>query len=134
MSDKIISPTCPKCGYVMCEQFDDKPFNDFTTLAIPNGTFICYFCKLVIDPKKVTAMNSPEERLDVERRQAQRRASDRGEREDRKWALVHVSIAMYWAGYHEAVDDWTYAIAVQEAMKIVDEVELREAERAKESI
>ncbi len=36
---------CPKCGFVMCQQFDSKPITPLATLAIPNGKFICYHCK-----------------------------------------------------------------------------------------
>lgn len=47
-------------------------------------------------------------------------------KERRRFALLQASIAMYWAGYHENVDDWTYSIAVQEAEKILREIEARE--------
>lgn len=37
-------PRCPKCGYVMCEQFDSRPVNALADIVTPNGTYICYRC------------------------------------------------------------------------------------------
>lgn len=37
-------PRCPRCGFTMCEQFDDKPINAVASLAIPNGSYRCYHC------------------------------------------------------------------------------------------
>lgn len=33
-------PRCPKCGFLMCEQFDEEG-----SLMIPNGKYICHHCK-----------------------------------------------------------------------------------------
>lgn len=38
------SPRCPKCGFVMCEQFDTQRINERAELATPNGTYVCYGC------------------------------------------------------------------------------------------
>lgn len=43
------SPRCPRCGYVMCQQFDDKRVSDRASLAVPNGTYRCYGCGTVQD-------------------------------------------------------------------------------------
>ncbi len=40
------SPKCLKCGYVMCQLFDYKKVNDHADIAIPNGQFICYGCRV----------------------------------------------------------------------------------------
>jgi hypothetical protein len=40
------SPRCPKCGFVMCEQFDTQRINERAELATPNGTYICYGCNV----------------------------------------------------------------------------------------
>ena len=45
LTDPKQPPKCPKCGFVMCEQFDDKPINEHASYAIPNGTYICYHCE-----------------------------------------------------------------------------------------
>jgi len=37
-------PKCPKCGFVMCEQFDEKQERDLT-MMIPNGKYVCYHCE-----------------------------------------------------------------------------------------
>lgn len=37
-------PRCPKCGFTLCEQFNDKPINEVATLATPNGNYRCYHC------------------------------------------------------------------------------------------
>jgi hypothetical protein len=44
MKEKKESPKCPKCGFVMCEQFDDRQVGN-VTLATPNGKYICYKCE-----------------------------------------------------------------------------------------
>lgn len=38
-------PTCPICGFVMCEEFDYKRVNNRQTLAVPNGQYSCVKCK-----------------------------------------------------------------------------------------
>jgi len=43
-------PRCPKCKFVMCEQFDTQRINDHADLATPNGTYICYTCT---PPKRI---------------------------------------------------------------------------------
>ena len=45
------SPKCPKCGFVMCEQFDEKPVTPLASVVVPNGTYICYHCKITIPPQ-----------------------------------------------------------------------------------
>lgn len=40
-----IKHPCPKCGFEMCEQFDEKPGPHGSTLAVPNGKYFCYRCK-----------------------------------------------------------------------------------------
>ena len=44
-------PRCPKCGLVMCEQFDEKSIADTPyfnrVVVVPNGKFICYHCEQV---------------------------------------------------------------------------------------
>lgn len=43
-------PKCPKCGFVMCEQFDevapDWASPDGSAVMVPNGTFKCYHCEV----------------------------------------------------------------------------------------
>ena len=36
---------CPKCGFVMCEQFDEKPQPSGVIYVVPNGKYICYHCE-----------------------------------------------------------------------------------------
>lgn len=43
--ERATSPRCPKCGYVMCQQFDSQSVNAVAELAIPNGKYICYHCE-----------------------------------------------------------------------------------------
>ena len=54
-------PKCPRCGFVMCEQFDDKPGPRGITYAVPNGKFICYQCE---DAKNGSATNAVQEKRD----------------------------------------------------------------------
>lgn len=35
---------CSACGFVMCEQFNERRLNAVATLATPNGKFRCYHC------------------------------------------------------------------------------------------
>lgn len=37
-------PKCPKCGFTMCQLFDERPLNDVATVAEPNGQYQCYHC------------------------------------------------------------------------------------------
>jgi len=46
-----MEPKCPKCGFVMCQQFDDKKVNEHASVAIPNGSYICYRCKITKTPQ-----------------------------------------------------------------------------------
>jgi len=32
---------CPGCGFVMCEEFDERRINNVATLATPNGKYVC---------------------------------------------------------------------------------------------
>jgi hypothetical protein len=50
LANPPVSPTCPRCGYVMCQRFDDKPITALATLAVPNGSYICYYCGRTSDP------------------------------------------------------------------------------------
>lgn len=43
-SPRPAPPRCPKCGFVICEQFDTERINDHAELATPNGTYTCYTC------------------------------------------------------------------------------------------
>lgn len=45
------SPKCEKCGFVMCEQFDETPGPNGITYATPNGTFKCYHCGAEREPE-----------------------------------------------------------------------------------
>jgi len=36
---------CPKCGFVMVEEFEYRKVNDLAELAIPTGRFSCLHCK-----------------------------------------------------------------------------------------
>lgn len=47
------SPKCPKCGFIMCEQFEDTPGPNGVTYATPNGSFKCYGCNVVKTKEKV---------------------------------------------------------------------------------
>lgn len=37
-------PRCQRCGYVMCEEFDERIVKGMT-LLIPNGKYSCLHCK-----------------------------------------------------------------------------------------
>lgn len=40
----MATPRCPKCGFLMCQQFDEKEVRGLT-ISIPNGKYICYICE-----------------------------------------------------------------------------------------
>jgi diadenosine tetraphosphatase ApaH/serine/threonine PP2A family protein phosphatase len=42
-------PKCPKCGLVMCEQFDELPKG----IVVPNGYHACYHCGLIFSPEQL---------------------------------------------------------------------------------
>jgi hypothetical protein len=33
--------TCPGCGFVMCEEFDERPITPLATALVPNGKYVC---------------------------------------------------------------------------------------------
>lgn len=37
-------PRCPKCGYTMCQLFDERAVTPLATVAVPNGKYQCYHC------------------------------------------------------------------------------------------
>ena len=37
-------PRCPRCGFTMCQLFDERPLTPLATAAIPNGKYQCYHC------------------------------------------------------------------------------------------
>jgi len=39
-----LAPRCPKCGTVMCQQFDYQPVTPLADIATPNGNYVCYGC------------------------------------------------------------------------------------------
>lgn len=51
------SPRCPKCNYVMCQQFDYQPVNGLAEIATPNGQYVCYYCSDT--PPKAAPATSP---------------------------------------------------------------------------
>ena len=46
------SPRCPKCGFVMCELFDEQRINEAASYAIPTGKYRCYHCDIDVEPSE----------------------------------------------------------------------------------
>lgn len=61
---------CPKCGYVMCQQFNSRPVNALAEIATPNGQYVCYYCsdtasKLALAPSPTTAADARERAREI---------------------------------------------------------------------
>jgi hypothetical protein len=37
-------PRCPRCGFTMCELFDERTISAYATASTPNGRYQCYHC------------------------------------------------------------------------------------------
>ncbi len=49
------SPKCPKCGFVMVEDFEYRRVNEHADIAIPTGQFSCFKCKVKVTQKHESA-------------------------------------------------------------------------------
>ena len=52
-------PRCPKCGFTMCQLFDERPVTALCVEATPNGKYQCYHCT-PLAAQQATPPASPE--------------------------------------------------------------------------